>query len=613
MCGIVGYVGNEQACDVILDGLKKLEYRGYDSAGIAVQGKSGIVLKKKKGEIKDGLEKLIMGRPPVGTCGIGHTRWATHGVPSDVNSHPHKDYYDELAIVHNGIVENYAELKAKLSSKYGIKFKSQTDTEVIGNLISLEYRQNGRDLEKAVMKVAKDLKGAFSIAIIAKDVPQKIVAYRKNAPLIVGAGSKFNLLASDIPALLKYTNDIYLIENDEMVVLTPDEVRIIDSKGKRVARNTMKVTWSMEDAEKGGYDHFMLKEIYEQPNAVKETLMRRLDAKGKVVLDGISITKSDLKKYDKVCIVACGTAYHAGLVGKYAIEKIAKIPVEIDVASEFRYRDPFVDEHTLFIAISQSGETTDTLEALREAKRKGARILSVVNVVGSSVARESDDVFYTWAGPEIAVASTKAYTTQLICMYLIALYLADKKGVISAKKYNHLVKELKAIPKKMEEVLKSARDIEKLAKLLYNRTQMFFIGRGLDSAVSYEGSLKLKEISYINSFAIAAGELKHGTIALMEPETIVIALATQDALYDKMFSNIEEIKARYSHVVSITKEGHTDIKKKSNEVIYIPQCDDEVTPILSVVPLQLFAYYVAKEKGENIDKPRNLAKSVTVE
>ncbi len=613
MCGIVGYVGNNQACEIILDGLKKLEYRGYDSAGIAVQGKKGIVLKKKKGEIKDGLEKLLGSNMITGTCGIGHTRWATHGVPSDVNSHPHKDYYDELAIVHNGIVENYAELKANLSSKYGIKFKSQTDTEVIVNLISLEYRKNGRDLEKAVMKVAKDLKGAFSIAVIAKDVPQKIVAYRKNAPLIVGAGSKFNLLASDIPALLKYTNDIYLIENDEMVVITPDEVRIVNSKGKRVARDTMKVTWSMEDAEKGGYDHFMLKEIYEQPNAVKETLMRRLDAKGKVNLDGISITKADLKKYDKVCIVACGTAYHAGLVGKYAIERIAKIPVEIDVASEFRYRDPFVDDHTLFIAISQSGETTDTLEALREAKRKGARILSVVNVVGSSVARESDDVFYTWAGPEIAVASTKAYTTQLVCMYLIALYLADKKGVISAAKYNNLVKELKAIPKKMEEVLKTAKDIEKLAKLLYNRTQMFFIGRGLDSAVAYEGSLKLKEISYINSFAIAAGELKHGTIALMEPETIVIALATQDALYDKMFSNIEEIKARYSHIVAITKEWHKDIKKKSNEVIYIPKCDDDVTPILSVVPLQLFAYYVAKENGENIDKPRNLAKSVTVE
>ena len=613
MCGIVGYVGYDCAADIILEGLKKLEYRGYDSAGIAIQGKKGITIKKKKGEIKDGLQKVLGSKLPVGTCGIGHTRWATHGVPSDINAHPHKDYFEELAIVHNGIVENYAELKSMLASKHGIKFKSQTDTEVIVNIISVEYRRNGRDLEQAVMKVAKELKGAFSIGVISKDDPQKIVAYRKNAPLIVGAGKGFNLLASDIPALLKHTNDIYLIENDEMVVLTPDDVKIVNSKGKRVKRETMKVNWSVEDAEKGGYDHFMLKEIHEQPSAVEETLLRRLDENGRVTLDGISITKSDLKKYNKICIVACGTAYHAGLVGKYAIEKIARIPVEVDVASEFRYRDPFVDEHTLFIAISQSGETTDTLEALREAKRKGARILSVVNVVGSSVARESDDVFYTWAGPEIAVASTKAYTTQLVCMYLIALYLADKKGVISKNKYNNLIKELKALPKKMETVLKRSRDIEKLAKILYNRTQMFFIGRGLDSAVAYEGSLKLKEISYINSFAIAAGELKHGTIALMEPETIVLALATQDALYEKVFSNIEEIKARYSHIVAITKEGHSDIKKKSNEVIYIPKCDDEVTPILSVIPLQLFAYYVAKEKGENIDKPRNLAKSVTVE
>ena len=612
MCGIVGYVGYDQAAGIIIEGLKKLEYRGYDSAGIAIQGSRGIVVKKKKGKVAD-LEKLLGGKNPVGTCGIGHTRWATHGAPSDVNAHPHKDHFDELAIVHNGIVENYVELKTMLSGKYKVKFKSETDTEVICNLISVKYRANGRDLEKAVMEAAKEMKGAFSIAVIAKDSPEKIVAYRKDAPLIAGVGKDCNLLASDIPALLMHTNDIFLIENDEMIVLTPEKIDIFNKRGKKVNRETMKVTWSLEDAEKGGYEHFMLKEIYEQPKAVKETLTRRLDDKGNIVLDGISLTKKDLNHYNKICIVACGTAYHAGLVGKYAIEKIARIPVEVDVASEFRYRDPFVDDKTLFIAISQSGETTDTLEALREAKRKGARILSVVNVVGSSVARESDDVFYTWAGPEIAVASTKAYTTQLICMYLIALYIGNKKGVITQKYYKHLIKELKDIPKKIEQVLKTTKDIKKLAKCLYNRQQVFFIGRGLDSAVAYEGSLKLKEISYINSFAIAAGELKHGTIALMEPETTVLALATQDALYDKMFSNIEEIKARYAHVVSITKEGHKDIKKKSNEVIYIPPCDDEVSPILSVVPLQLFAYYVAKEKGEDIDKPRNLAKSVTVE
>lgn len=612
MCGIVGYVGYDEAAGIIIEGLKKLEYRGYDSAGIAIQGPRGIVVKKKKGEMKD-LEAFIAGKNPVGTCGIGHTRWATHGAPSDVNAHPHKDYSGELAIIHNGIVENYEPLKHMLMTKHGIKFKSQTDTEVIINLISVKYHKNGKDLKKAVMEAAKEMVGAFAIGVIAKETPQEIVAYRKGAPLIVGAGTFCNLLASDIPALLKHTNDIYLIENDELVELTPEEVRIFDAKGKRMKRDTMKVTWSIEDAEKGGYEHFMLKEIYEQPKAVEETLLRRLDKSGNIKLDGISFTKKDLAHYNKICIVACGTAYHAGLVGKYAIEKIAKIPVEIDVASEFRYRDPFVDEHTLFIAISQSGETTDTLEALREAKRKGARILSVVNVVGSSVARESHDVFYTWAGPEIAVASTKAYTTQLVCMYLIALYLGQKKGTVTQRYYNHLIKELKAIPAKMEKLLKSSKEIAKLAKYLYNRDQVFFIGRGLDSAVSYEASLKLKEISYINSFAIAAGELKHGTIALMEPETVVVALATQDKLYGKMYSNIEEIKARFAHVVSITKESHKDIKKKSNEVIYIPQCDDEVSPLLSIVPLQLFAYYVAKEKGESIDKPRNLAKSVTVE
>ena len=612
MCGIVGYVGYDQATGIIIEGLKKLEYRGYDSAGVAVQGPRGIVVRKKKGKLEN-LEKAISGKAPIGTCGIGHTRWATHGAPSDVNAHPHKDFFGELAIVHNGIVENYAELKKMLSTTYKVKFKSETDTEVIVNLVSVKYRANGRKLEKAVMDAAKDMKGAFSIAVIAKDDPQKIVAYRKDAPLIAGLGKDCNLLASDIPALLKHTNDIYLIENDEMIVLTPETVEIFDAKGKKLSRTPMKVTWSLEDAEKGGYDHFMLKEIYEQPKAVQETLMRRLDKNGNIKLDGIKLTKKDLSHYNKICIVACGTAYHAGLVGKYAIEKIARIPVEIDVASEFRYRDPFVDDKTLFIAISQSGETTDTLEALREAKRKGARILSVVNVVGSSVARESDDVFYTWAGPEIAVASTKAYTTQLVCMYLIALYIGKQKGVITDKYYKHLIKELKDIPKKMEKVLGTSKEIKKLAKVLYNRQQVFFIGRGLDSAVAYEGSLKLKEISYINSFAISAGELKHGTIALMEPETIVLALATQDALYKKMFSNIEEIKARFAHVVSITKENHKDIKKKSNEVIYIPKCDDEVSPLLSVVPLQLFAYYVAKEKGEDIDKPRNLAKSVTVE
>ncbi|MBR3706754.1 MAG: glutamine--fructose-6-phosphate transaminase (isomerizing), partial [Firmicutes bacterium] len=450
------------------------------------------------------------------------------------------------------------------------------------------------------------------VAVAAKD-PDKLVAVRKDAPLIAGLGKGSNFIASDIPALLKYVKEIYLIENGEMVVVTPDSIKIFDEDRKEVKREVFHVTWDVDAAEKEGYDHFMLKEIFEQPKGISETLNRRLDENGRIKLDGISLTKEDLDNFSKIYIVACGTAYHAGLVGKAVIEKFAKIPVEVDVASEFRYRDPLVDEKTLFIAISQSGETLDTLAALREAKRKGARVLSVVNVVGSSVARESDDVFYTWAGPEIAVASTKAYTTQLTCMYIIALYMGLARGKITQEFYDQFIKDLQEIPGKLEEYLKKTGEIEALAKILYNKEQVFFIGRGLDSSISYEGSLKLKEISYINSFAIAAGELKHGTIALMEPGTLVLALATQDALYEKMISNIQEIKARGAHVLSVAKEGNQAIEMQSNEVIYIPYCRDEIAPLLSVVPLQLFSYYVAKERGCNIDKPKNLAKSVTVE
>ena len=468
-------------------------------------------------------------------------------------------------------------------------------------------------LEDAVFEAVKMMRGAYAIAAVTKDEPNRIVAYRKDAPLIAGLGKGCNFIASDIPALLKYLNKIYLIENNEMVICTPEQIKILDSERNPVKRDVLQVTWSMEDAEKEGYEHFMLKEIHEQPKAIRETLTRRLDENGRIKLDGISLTLEDLQKFNKIYIVACGTAYHAGLVGKYAIEKMARVPVEVDVASEFRYRDPFIDENTLFIAISQSGETLDTLAALREAKRKGARILSIVNVVGSSVARESDDVFYTWAGPEIAVASTKAYTTQMVCLYLIALYMGELKGTISEAYYQKMLEELSQVPEKVERILDKSEEVEQLAKVLYNRRQVFFIGRGLDSAVAYEGSLKLKEISYINSFAIAAGELKHGTIALMEPETIVLALATQDALFEKTFSNIVEVKARMAHVVSVAKEGQNQIERESNEVIYIPQCADEVSPLLTVIPLQLFAYYVAREKGEDIDKPRNLAKSVTVE
>lgn len=609
MCGIVGYVGHENARDIVIDGLKKLEYRGYDSAGIALLDKGKLIVRKQQGKIAN-LEAAIAGENLQGATGIGHTRWATHGAPSNINAHPHTDMNSSIAIVHNGIVENYMELKEWLKEEHGVTFQTETDSEVIAQLLSV---LNKGCLEDAVLEAVKLMKGAYAFAAVSRDEPNKIVAFRKDAPLIAGLGKGSNFIASDIPALLKYLDKIYLIENGEMVVCTPEQIQILDQNKKPIKRDVLQVTWSLEDAEKEGYEHFMLKEIHEQPKAIRETLTRRLSEDGKIKLDGISLTLEDLQKFNKIYIVACGTAYHAGLVGKYAIEKMAQIPVEVDVASEFRYRDPFVDEKTLFIAISQSGETLDTLAALREAKRKGARVLSVVNVVGSSVARESDDVFYTWAGPEIAVASTKAYTTQLVCMYLIALYMGDLRGTISESYYRFVLDELAAIPDKVQAVIDRAGEIESLARYLYNRDQVFFIGRGMDSAVAYEGSLKLKEVSYINSFAIAAGELKHGTIALMEPETIVIALATQDFLFDKMFSNIVEVKARMAHVVSIAKEGNSRIQQESTEVIYIPNCADEVSPLLTVIPLQLFAYYVARERGEDIDKPRNLAKSVTVE
>ena len=609
MCGIVGYVGEEHAKERIIDGLKRLEYRGYDSAGIALPINGKIEIRKHVGEIKN-LEKIIGDAAYDSSVGIGHTRWATHGAPSDLNAHPHANGDNSIAIVHNGIIENYQEIKEWLIRDYGVKFKSETDSEVIAHLIGIYY---DGDLLQAVNRAVEQMRGAYAVAAIAAAEPDKIVAVRKDAPLVAGIGKGFNFIASDIPALLKYVREVYLIENNETVVLTKDDIKIYNEDGKVVKRDVFHVTWDADAAEKEGYEHFMLKEIHEQPKGIQETLVRRLNEDGTINLDGISMTKEDIENFDKVYIVACGTAYHAGLVGKLVIEKMARVPVEVDIASEFRYRDPFVDEKTLFIAISQSGETLDTLAALREAKRKGARILSVVNVVGSSVARESDDVFYTWAGPEIAVASTKAYTTQLICMYLIGLYMGSTKGTIERDYYTQVLEELKLLPEKVEKLFGEEDQIAALARKYHRKDQVFYVGRGLDSGVSYEGSLKLKEISYINSFAIAAGELKHGTIALMEEETLVFALATQDFLYEKMVSNVEEIKARGARVVAIAKEGRTEIEQVADEVIYIPPCMDEVSPVLAVIPLQIFAYYVAKERGCNIDKPKNLAKSVTVE
>ncbi|MBQ3122867.1 MAG: glutamine--fructose-6-phosphate transaminase (isomerizing) [Firmicutes bacterium] len=609
MCGIVGYVGNGSAREIIIDGLKKLEYRGYDSSGIAFGTGNNLEIRKCVGRISN-LETLLSKENLDSHIGIGHTRWATHGAPSDANAHPHSNMDGSIAIVHNGIIENYVELKEMLINEHGVVFKSETDTEVIAHLLGVLY---DGDLEEAVWKAVEMMRGAYALVAIHKDEPDKMIAVRKDAPLIAGLGKGCNFVASDIPALLKYVREIYLIENNELIVVTADDVKIYNAERKPVTREVFHVTWDVDAAEKGGYDHFMLKEIHEQPKGLEDTLVRRLNDNGEIVLEGITMTKEDIENFNKVYIVACGTAYHAGLVGKAAIEKMARIPVEVEVASEFRYRDPFVDDKTLFIAISQSGETLDTLAALREAKSKGARVLSVVNVVGSSVARESDDVFYTWAGPEIAVASTKAYTTQLMCMYMIGLYMGLTKGTITREFYDSYIEELKAIPEKLAKILENEEAIENLAKELYRREHVFFIGRGPDSGVSLEGSLKLKEISYINSFAIAAGELKHGTIALIEQGTLVIALATQDKLFEKMLSNIQEVKARGAYVIGVAKDGNKDIEKQADKTIYIPECIDEITPLLSVVPLQLLAYFIAKLRGCDIDKPKNLAKSVTVE
>ena len=612
MCGVVGFVGGpntKNAKEIVIEGLKKLEYRGYDSAGIVLNINNKLEIFKDVGRIAN-LENQIAGKKLESNIGMGHTRWATHGKPSNENAHPQTNTDWTIAVEHNGIIENYMELKEWLISEYGIVFRSETDTEVIAHLIGVYYDGN---LQEAVYKAVEKMRGAYAIGVMAAAESDKIVAVRKDAPLVAGLGKGCNFIASDIPALLKHSREIYLIENNETVVITADCVKIFNQDKKEVKREVFHITWDADAAEKDGYDHFMLKEIHEQPKGLFETLNQRLTKEGDIKLDGISITKEDIENITKIVIVACGTAYYAGLLGKFAIEKFAGIPVEVDVASEFRYRDPFVDDKTLFIAISQSGETLDTLAALREAKRKGARIMSIVNVVGSSVARESDDVFYTWAGPEIAVASTKAYTTQIMCLYLVALYMGKISSYISAQEYNSYINSLKEIPELLKITLNFESQICDLAKELYKEENVFFIGRGTDASTAYEGSLKLKEISYINSFAIPAGELKHGTIALIEKGTLVVALATQERLQEKMLANIEEVKARGAYVLAIAKDGNEAVKTQADKVVYIPNCRDELAPLISVVPLQLLAYYIAKERGCDIDKPKNLAKSVTVE
>ena len=609
MCGIVGYIGSKDATPILIEGLRRLEYRGYDSAGVAVYNEGRVQVKKYKGRL-DVLEGRIRENPILGNLGIGHTRWATHGEPSDVNSHPQTSSGGDIAIVHNGIIENFMPLREWLCYE-GYEFRSDTDTEVVAHLIDHFYEG---DLVKAVIECMKRLKGSFALGIISSDEPDKLVAVRKDSPLIVGIGSGENFIASDIPAILNHTKRVYLLNDMEIAVLSREGVKILDHNGAPVQKEVFEVTWDVAAAEKGGYPHFMLKEMFEQPTALRQTLKPRLISENDdIILDMIRINKEDLDRVDKINIVACGTAYHAGVVGKHLIERLARIPVETDIASEFRYRDPILDKNSLVMVISQSGETADTLAAMREAKRKGARVIAVTNVVGSTVSREADDLLYTWAGPEIAVASTKAYTTQLLAMSLIALKLARIKGEIDEELYSSMREAIYRLPEQAQQVLEKAEEIKALSEEYKDVDKVFFIGRSLDHAVAMEGSLKLKEISYIFSEAYAAGELKHGTIALVEDGTLVFALATQDRLFEKSVSNMKEVKARGAHVIAVAKEGNREVEKVADRVIYIPDTLDLLTPVLTVIPLQLFAYYIAVARGCDVDKPRNLAKSVTVE
>jgi len=606
MCGIVGYFGKREAAPLLIEGLSKLEYRGYDSAGVSILNEKGIDLTKCKGRLAN-LEEKLEEDPIKGHIGIGHTRWATHGKPSDLNSHPNGD--GTISVVHNGIIENYMELREWLMEK-GYEFKSETDTEVIPNLVDFYYKG---DLLKAVMEVTKKLEGSYAIGVIAANEPDKLVAVRNESPLIVGLGEDENFIASDIPAVLNQTRKVYLLEDKEFVVMTKDGIKIYDQNEKEVKKEVFNVTWDADAAEKGGYDHFMMKEIHEQPKAIRDTMASRIIPGQPIRIDDITITKEQIEKLNKVYIVACGTAYHAGLVGKNIIEKLARIQVEVDIASEFKYRDPIIDENTLMIVVSQSGETADTMSALRLAKKMGARVIAVTNVVGSSASREADDILYTWAGPEIAVASTKAYVTQLIAMYTIALFFAEQKGTVPQDKIEAIKTEMLALPEKAEAALKCDDVVKALAAKTCCESNMFFLGRGLDHAVAMEGSLKLKEISYIHSEAYASGELKHGPIALIEEGTVVVTMATQEDLFDKTVSNMKEVIARGARVFAVAQEGHTDIEKSVESAIYIPKVMDLLAPVIAIIPMQLFSYYMSMEKGCDVDKPRNLAKSVTVE
>lgn len=607
MCGIVGYLGKRQASDILVNALSKLEYRGYDSAGVAIMN-DGIQVRKFKGRLSNLAESLEESRLS-GSVGIGHTRWATHGEPSDVNSHPHSTSNLKISVVHNGIIENYSKLRSFLSDK-GYEFKSETDTEVIPNMIDYCYSDN---LYDAVVEATKYFEGSYAIAVMCEDEPNKIVAVKKDSPLIVGVGKEEFFIASDIPAVLNETRDIYLLEDNEFVVISNDGIELMDSEGNKIKKDIYYVTWDVDSAEKNGYEDFMLKEIYEQPRAIRDTILGKVSSDSPITLGDVVFTKEELESYKKVYIVACGTAYHAGLIGKTVIERLAHIPVEIDVASEFRYRQPLISNDTLVIVVSQSGETADTLAVLRDSKNKGAKVLAITNVVGSTVSREADSVIYTVAGPEIAVASTKAYVTQVTAFYMLAIHFAEVMGMDNGIELAEIKRELLEIPHKIECVLENINPIKEYAKKHYNDKDIYFLGRGLDYAVALEASLKLKEISYIHCDAYAGGELKHGPIALIDKNTPVIAIVTQESLKDKMMSNVKEVSTRGGDVFSIINEDTILEQEYQLNSFAIPKTIEVLTPLLSVVPLQLLSYFVAKNKGCDVDKPRNLAKSVTVE
>ena len=611
MCGIVGYVGREQAAPILLDGLQRLEYRGYDSAGIAVCGEGGMRVQKAKGRLQVLKDLTHEGADLPGCLGIGHTRWATHGEPNDINAHPHVSRSGHIAVVHNGIIENFAELKGQLLHK-GYQFRSETDTEVVVQLLDYYYEQCG-DMMETVRRMINAVEGAYALGIVSADAPDRLIAVRKDAPLLLGFGEGESFIASDVTAIIRHTRDIAYMEDGEMAVLTADGITVYDTLGNEVTKKHHHVDWEIDAAEKGGYAHFMLKEIFEQRRAIREATAARLQG-GRVILQDLTMTPEEIRNIGRIIIIACGSSYHVGMVGKYNLERMLRRSVEVVLASEFRYSDPIVQRGDLVIAISQSGETLDTMAALREAKKRGARILSIVNVVGSSIARESDDVLYTWAGPEIAVATTKAYSTQMAVLNMLGLYFGDILGTVDRQTYNEMARDMQRIPEYIEKILESAEDIHDIARKICKSEDVFFIGRHLDYALSLEGSLKLKEISYIHSEAYASGELKHGTISLIEDGTLVIALGTYGPLFDKAMSNVVEVQARGANVLALTTRSHAEeMGRHVPMVMTIPDIHEMLLPQLGVVPLQLLSYYIALERGCDIDKPRNLAKSVTVE